>query len=305
MEADLVRLIFARYLAGVGISGIADELNRLGFRSRTGGPWNQTTLSHMLKNPVYYGALRWNYAEGGQKRNSPDSWIIREGTHDAIIDKETFLLVQRLQQARTRQHPRALASDFPFSGVLFCADCEAPMYGKTIRTRNQTGKRYTNRYYVCQNRKRKSCPSASIREDRLEALFLPWLTRVASAADLAEAALQTRTLSLPGRLLEGQLEKLQQMVARWEQAYAEGALTLERFRERMEEAGEQEAALRSLLAAQAGRSPRGGELVPLLTDWTRVWPFATIREKKQLITILVKNIQAESRPPAITRIEFH
>jgi site-specific DNA recombinase len=304
-EAELVRMIFAKYLSGKGMNRIADELNQLGFRGRSGSPWNQTTLSHMLKNPAYYGALRWNYAVGGQKKNSPDTWIIRENAHEPIIDKETFQLVQKLQASRKTIHPRTLSSDFLFSGVLCCARCGSSMYGKTIRTRNQQGRQYLNRYYYCKNRKSKRCDSAAIREDRLEALFLPYLERYATSSD-PDFFSANLPVTFPSReLLEKQLDKLRIMATRWEQAYAEGDLSLDSFRQKLHELQEQETTLLRHMSARLEQpSLQHEELLTYLKNFGNIWKHAFSREKKQLVSYLVKKIEADSRPLAITKMEF-
>lgn len=178
LEAEVVRRIFFLYESGRRIAEIASDLNRLRLPSRTGAKWSQATLSHMLQNHVYYGALRWNYAEGGQKKNSPDAWIIRENAHPPIIDKETFMLVQKMMEARRHQHARALASDFLFSGKLICARCGADMYGKTIRTKKTSGQLYLNRYYFCKNQRKKQCEAPAIRESGLEKLFLAYASQL-------------------------------------------------------------------------------------------------------------------------------
>lgn len=207
-EAEVVRTIFSLYESGIGIGAIARRLQEEGIPSRTGASWSQATLSRMLQNHVYYGALRWNYAEGGQKKNSPDAWIIREGTHPPIIDKETFFLVQNMVAARRSRHPRALASDFLFSGKLYCASCGACMYGKTIRTKKADGRCYLNRYYYCKGRRKGDCDAAAIAEAALEKQFIACLASLSPPASLASriyeanARLQrTETIRTPLPLL--------------------------------------------------------------------------------------------------------
>lgn len=174
-EAKIVRQIFQLYLSGAGLQQIADELNERGHRGKTGALWNTTTLSHLLQNHAYYGALRWNFAESGQKQNPPEKWIIREKVHSPIVAKETFFLAQKRLATRRRKHPRELASDFLFSGILFCSVCGSAMYGKTGKT-SKNGRVYLNRYYLCKKEKNKECGARAIREDLLEDAFLEILT---------------------------------------------------------------------------------------------------------------------------------
>ena len=53
--------------------------------------------------------------------NSPDQWKIFEGTHEAIIDKETFEIVQKIRAGKWR--PTRMGEMPMFSGLLYCADC--------------------------------------------------------------------------------------------------------------------------------------------------------------------------------------
>ena len=53
--------------------------------------------------------------------NSPDQWKIFEGTHEAIIDKETFEIVQKIRAGKRR--PTRMGEMPMFSGLLYCADC--------------------------------------------------------------------------------------------------------------------------------------------------------------------------------------
>lgn len=52
-------------------------------------------------------------------RNDPSEWQIFENTHEAIIDQETFDIVQRIRDGRRRQTPMG---EMPvLSGILFRA----------------------------------------------------------------------------------------------------------------------------------------------------------------------------------------
>lgn len=52
--------------------------------------------------------------------------IIFENNHEAIIDQETFDIVQRIREGRRRLTPMG---EMPIlSGMLFCADCGAKLY---------------------------------------------------------------------------------------------------------------------------------------------------------------------------------
>ncbi len=75
-------------------------------------------------------------------QNDPSEWVIFENTHDAIIDQETFDIVQRIRKGRRRRTPMG---DMPIlSGMLFCADCGAKLY----QVRHQ-GWTHKQEHFVC------------------------------------------------------------------------------------------------------------------------------------------------------------
>ncbi len=89
-EARVVSIIFRRYLEGKGIAKICQELNREGYRTKTGRAWASQTIANILSNPVYCGLSRLN---GGIKR----------GRHEALIELETYNRVQSEMQRRIRR----------------------------------------------------------------------------------------------------------------------------------------------------------------------------------------------------------
>jgi len=89
-EAKVVSLIFRRYLEGKGIAKICAELNRLGYRTKTGRSWASQTVANILGNPVYCGLTRSNGS-------------VRAGSHRALIERETFNRVQLEMERRIRR----------------------------------------------------------------------------------------------------------------------------------------------------------------------------------------------------------
>lgn len=59
-------------------------------------------------------------------KNAPEDWLIFENTHEAIVDKETWELAQKLRKTPRRIDTWGEAN--PLTGLLYCADCGAKMY---------------------------------------------------------------------------------------------------------------------------------------------------------------------------------
>ena len=55
-----------------------------------------------------------------------EEWKIFKNTHPAIIDEETFALVQELRKHHRRPTRHGIISTF--SGLLYCADCGKKLY---------------------------------------------------------------------------------------------------------------------------------------------------------------------------------
>ena len=129
-------------------------------------------IHSILTNPTYTGDL----AQGRSRVKSykvhqieavpREEWVEVAGTHEAIIDYETFDKVQALLQRDTRTSPKGREVHL-FSGFLKCADC-----GRAIT--RCVGKN-NNVYYSCstyKNRSRTACTMHSIKHERLEAAVL-------------------------------------------------------------------------------------------------------------------------------------
>ncbi|UED67577.1 recombinase family protein [Brevibacillus sp. HD3.3A] len=294
VEAAGVREMFERYEKGESPRQIAEWANRQGLRGKNGASWGASSVLRLLKNPVYHGALRWNYTDGLQRQNSPDQWIVEEAAHPAIIDKDLFMRIQQKMAARSSLHPRVLGSTFCFSGLLYCSLCHSPMRGKTANTKS-AGKRYVHRYYVCKNKQAGRCDAPAIREDRLEQAIL---SELMSYSHEARAALEEVRASLSSVVPFADAEAREQRRAlklrRWEAAYEEGLLTLEAFRLKIAALAKEADALfpdPPPSFARAAFPPYNQ-----LTNWPLLWSHASDEERRMLMTALVKRVEATEAP---------
>ena len=96
-----------------------------------------------------------------------------ENTHEAIIDQETFEIVQNIRNGRRRLTPMG---EMPvLSGMLFCADCGAKLY--QVRARGWT---HEQEHFLCATyRKQKGkCTSHQIRNVQVEQILLVEINRM-------------------------------------------------------------------------------------------------------------------------------
>ena len=149
--------------------------------------WHDSTIVRMLSRQEYLGhtvnfkTYRKSYKQRKQMHHDPSEWQIFENTHEAIIDKETFDIVQRIRDGRRRL---TLMGEMPIlSGMIFCADCGKKLY--QVRGRSLPQKEYM----VCSTyRKIKGgCSSHQIRNEVIEALLLDGIRNITAFAKEHEA----------------------------------------------------------------------------------------------------------------------
>ena len=116
-EAEVVRKIFDLYIHGNGVRKIKRYLEEHGIKTVTGkSEWSTSTIDRMLSNEKYIGEVLMqktytsDFLTGRREKNEGQLeayWV--ENAHEAIIDRKTFELVQRmkgnikLQKAKPQQ----------------------------------------------------------------------------------------------------------------------------------------------------------------------------------------------------------
>ena len=94
-------------------------------------------------------------------------------THPAIIDRETFALVQELRKHRRRPTKSGIVS--PFSGLLYCADCGEKLYYSVTGNYKRE-----QAYFFCSSYRKNSvvCSAHYIREKVVEQIVLESMQRI-------------------------------------------------------------------------------------------------------------------------------
>ena len=125
-------------------------------------------------NLVNFKTTRKSYKNKRFVYRDPSEWKIIENHHEAIVDKETFDLAQKLTQVK-----RVVKNHFDdiniFAGLLYCADCEFPI---TLR---RVAKNRNYDFYACSKYNRRTkiqCTAHSILKRVLNELVLEDIKRV-------------------------------------------------------------------------------------------------------------------------------
>lgn len=200
IAAEVVKEIFRLCVNGYGPSQIANELikrkiptptehlNSIGiktpaYKSEIKGNWQTVTISNILEKQEYLGhtvnfkTFKKSYKSKKKIWKPKDEWLIFENTHEAIIDQETFDIVQRIRDGR---RVRNNLGEMPIlSGMLYCADC-----GKKLYQVRGKGWSHDKEYFVCASyRKHKGmCTSHQIKNVQIEGILLHELKNITEFA---------------------------------------------------------------------------------------------------------------------------
>lgn len=160
-EAELVRRIFSMYATGYSYDRILKQLD--GQRTKGGSAFGKNSLNSILNNERYVGTFTFNVRSyGAGKRRNPDADIIRvDNGMPAIVDAETWQLVQGRMRANQRNAANRAKHFYLLSGKLVCGGCGAPYIG--ITTHAEKSKKYYG-YYECGKR----CGNKRVNKDVIE-----------------------------------------------------------------------------------------------------------------------------------------
>ena len=167
LTCGYVKQAFEMYVNGYGTNAIAKIFNDNGvptptqaaarIREEQGIPpskrqivtlWSSTVVKRMIANEFYIGTLVQRKCKtvginGKTVFRDEEEYIKFENNHEAIIDKETFVLANKLkmERAEKHQHKGIRKNNNIFAGMIYCNEC-----GKLMTARSGINKR---RYYLC------------------------------------------------------------------------------------------------------------------------------------------------------------
>jgi len=179
--APVVKRIFSMALSGISCRQIAVQLNDekiptpamyAGLKQGRVGPyarmWSGERISEMLQNETYIGSMvqgrtvKISYKSRKCLKQSRENWVVVEGTHEPLIDRETFQKVGLL--LNSRKHTRSRTYGFLLKGLIFGHECGYPM--AVLNRKNAAGEDVL--YFVCRTYQRFSkagvCTCHNIRE---------------------------------------------------------------------------------------------------------------------------------------------
>ena len=203
--AVVVRRIFAMALDGISCRKIAAKLNEEGVPTPAAyagltvpnpgpytGLWSSERISEMLQNETYIGnmvqgrTIKISYKSRKYLKQDRENWVVVEGTHEPLVDNETFRKVRML--VNSRRNTRSRTYDFLLKGLIFCHECGYPL--AVLNRKNAAGEDVL--YFVCRTYQRFTkagvCTCHSIKEKTVTDAV------IAKVREVCEACLNPREL---------------------------------------------------------------------------------------------------------------
>ena len=156
VASQVVKRIFQEAKSGKSLSEISKGLEsdkifkpdrhriEIGLKSISSSPnvetlpyfWTRETLSAILGREEYLGHtvnLRTRIKSYKDKRkvdNSKEDWLVFKNTHEAIIDQETFDIVQKMRSHKrsNQRYKNRVGHENMFAGLVFCGTCGRKHY---------------------------------------------------------------------------------------------------------------------------------------------------------------------------------
>ncbi len=289
-SAEIVTQAFALYAETGQLAKVREYLNSV--TSRT---WTTTSTKNLLSNEAYRGVQQF-----GGWRN--------ETSHLALIDVDTWEIVQTRSQTQAARYAKRHTDDFTYylQGRVVCPNCGC---GFTHAAHHGRGGK-TAHYYVCQaaNRRAKGgaeCPRPRLNADRLHRTVLDYFQHVSthrtamhkliaqsggwSSADEAQKALRGQ--------LGKQKQAVEMRIANYVKAIGEGRdsvalmTALDKAEAERESVIEQMARIDLDIEAAKIQRPTAADVSEGWSRAMEVWTKLDEEERTQLMGAMVQKVE--------------
>lgn len=213
-QAKLVKRIYGMFLQGQSPFQIARTLTEEGIPSPGGKDhWNPSNIKSILTNEKYKGdallqkTFTVDFLTKKKKANEGEipQYYVKDN-HEAIIDPETFEMVQTLMATRKKGRNRKSSVSIFFSKVK-CGDCGS-WYGPKVWHSNDA---YRKVIWQCNHKfDGEKCATPTLTEDEIKELFLRAANQVIDQKEQFIAIYdQVLSRSLDTTALESELSDLE------------------------------------------------------------------------------------------------
>jgi DNA invertase Pin-like site-specific DNA recombinase len=222
-KAPFVKMIFDDYIGGMGCRAIAAKLNAMGIRTKRGGLWENRTVEYILRNPVYIGKIRWNPKHKTHRNFSDSDIIITDSSHEHILDDATWHEAQNMMSKNKLMYGHDCGRKKPaatmLQGLVKCSSC-----GSTLS-------RSAENSMQCIGYAHGKCSvSHGILTCLLEAMVMAAIQMNLKCSNMILNIKRISKADCAIEIVEKQIAREKQKLARIKAAYEDGAYTLEEYK---------------------------------------------------------------------------
>lgn len=211
--------------------------------------WAGVSVVRMLEKPEYMGdtvnfrTKKLSYKDKTAVKNDSDEIVVFTDTHEAIIDRKTWYMVQELRKTKRRINTEGESN--PFVGKIFCADCGGKMHyrnegkraGRNWRGLPDGSVRTTPACYNCGNynnshdQSEKVCCSHNIQAKVIDQLVIETIQYACKSVRMDERAFVESIRSASEIREQSEAKKLKAALKHQEKRYAELDILLKKVYE--------------------------------------------------------------------------
>lgn len=217
-EADIIRLIFSKFLQYNSLTKTETYLLQNGIKTKNGRNYTRFSIKGILQNPVYVVAdnSTFNYFKNlgieiysqesefngkqgvmaynktlqrdgkSNKTREFNEWIVAVGKHKPIIDSSDWIKAQELLSQNTLKSYRKPKSNHALlSGLLYCADCGSFMRPKKSKRLNADGEEIYS--YLCEMKEKSrmhNCQMKNVNGNQLDKAICEEIKRLDEDSDM-------------------------------------------------------------------------------------------------------------------------
>ena len=280
-EAQIIRLIFDKYVNGVGITDIAKYLNGQGIKPRTAKQFEPSRIREILNNKVYNGYLHI------KNKNIAEKWT--RGKHDPLIDDETFERAQELLKIHRPKTKRSYNLRNSLAGIVKCGICGFAMVSL------QRGEEVD--YLRCSSY---NCETKSTKHKLVEDQILYELSQELKGFkyyldnQAQEDKRQTENIRNEIKVIEQAIKKKERALDNCCELLEDGVYTRDQYFKRVNVLNEDIKALQDNLAALSNIVSDNSEairsVVPILEKCIEKYPELDIQGKNIMLKSLIERI---------------
>ena len=273
-----IREIYDRFISGEPLRAIETDLRKREVKHNNNGYWNPKQMRRTMSNKLYLGYIK-----------DHDKWI--KGTHEAIIDQETFdkanaLLLQRHNSFGNTSRTQSTI----LGGLLFCSRCGA-RYGKCQYNDTQ--------YYACYSRHKKvkamikdpSCKNKNYKVTELDEIILDQIRQLSLEPDKIHEVRNETPDQSP--FIRSEIEKIDSQINKLIDLYSLDKISPEVLDKKITELTKRKEALTEELESISNPILPEAEVKELLNNFSEIIEKSNLTELRNIVTTLIDHIDID------------